>query len=157
MLDSCRTRKACHSSCPRFAIYRPFSSAISHLNHEEPQSTNTYLSHRIRHLRPHSNPPTPLFRRHPLKEAAALYGGVPPIARTFSHACPTRAPSDATRVHSVLNTFFQTPVSGEENRRHIPERIASSCCFGVFLLSFNCTAAERAQNKCPVQYLLTVA
>jgi RNA exonuclease 1 len=62
------------------------------------------------------------------EEAAALYGGIPFIARTFSHACPTRAPGDANRMHSVLNTFFQTPVSGEEKKRRLLERVA-----GLFL------------------------
>ncbi|KAN0141735.1 hypothetical protein V8E53_000197 [Lactarius tabidus] len=61
------------------------------------------------------------------EEAAALYGGVPIITRTFSHACPTRAPGD-------------TPVSGEEKKRRIQERVS----------------AERTQKKSPTQYLLTV-
>ncbi|KAH9055829.1 hypothetical protein EDB83DRAFT_2293073 [Lactarius deliciosus] len=73
------------------------------------------------------------------EEAAAIYGGVPFIARTFSHACPTRAPGDTTRMHSVLNTFFQTPVSGEEKKRRLQERIS----------------AERTQKKNPAQYILT--
>ncbi|KAN0141724.1 hypothetical protein V8E53_000186 [Lactarius tabidus] len=74
------------------------------------------------------------------EEAVALYGGVPFITRTFSHACPTRAPGDATRMHSVLNIFFQTPVSGEEKKRRIQERVS----------------AELTQKKSPTQYLLTV-
>ncbi|KAF8462662.1 hypothetical protein DFH94DRAFT_831793 [Russula ochroleuca] len=74
------------------------------------------------------------------EEAAALYGGIPFITRTFSHACPTRAPGDANRLHSVLNTFFQTPVSGEEKRRRLRERVA----------------VERSAKKDPTQYLLTV-
>ena len=69
------------------------------------------------------------------EEAAALYGGIPFITRTFSHACPTRAPGDGNRMHSVLNTFFQTPVSGEEKKRRLQERVAglfhspNSFCF----------------------------
>ncbi|KAI0270407.1 ribonuclease H-like protein [Gloeopeniophorella convolvens] len=74
------------------------------------------------------------------EEAAAEYGGVPFVSRTFSHACPTRAPGDSTRMHSVLNTFFQTPVSGEEKKRRIQERVA----------------AERVANKDPAQYVLTL-
>ena len=61
------------------------------------------------------------------EEAAALYGGVPFIPLMFLHLCPTCAPGDATRMHSDFNTVFQTPVSGEEKRRRILERIASSC------------------------------
>ncbi|KAI0249691.1 hypothetical protein BJV78DRAFT_1283805 [Lactifluus subvellereus] len=43
-------------------------------------------------------------------------------------------------MHSVLNTFFQEPVSGEEKERCLQERIA----------------AERVENKDRTQYLLTV-
>lgn len=53
----------------------------------------------------------------------------PFIASTFSHACPTRAPGDQTRMYSVLGTFFQGPVSGEEKKRRIEARIA---CMRVF-------------------------
>ncbi|KAH9965648.1 hypothetical protein BJV74DRAFT_869879 [Russula compacta] len=74
------------------------------------------------------------------EEAAALYSGIPFIVRTFSHACPTRAPGDTNRMHSVLNTFFQAPVSGEEKKRRLQERIA----------------AERTAKKDPTQYLLTI-
>ncbi|KAI9445645.1 hypothetical protein BJY52DRAFT_1206691 [Lactarius psammicola] len=62
------------------------------------------------------------------EEAAALYGGVPFIARMFSHACPTRVPGDTTRIYS-------TPVSGEEKKRRIQERIS---------------------EKEPAQYFLTI-
>lgn len=44
---------------------------------------------------------------------------LPFIARTFSHACPTRAPGEALRMHSVLSAFFQGPVSSEERKRRI--------------------------------------
>ncbi|KAI0043270.1 ribonuclease H [Auriscalpium vulgare] len=74
------------------------------------------------------------------EEAAAQLGGVPFIARTFSHACPTRAPGESTRMHSVLSTFFHGPVSGEEKKRRVTERIAS----------------ERTVQKDPVHYVLSV-
>jgi RNA exonuclease 1 len=93
------------------------------------------------------------------EEAAALYGGIPFIARTFSHACPTRAPGDANRMHSVLNTFFQAPVSGEEKKRRLQERIAgSSSTFNFFfsLVDITHVIAERVGKKDPAQYLLTV-
>jgi len=57
------------------------------------------------------------------EEAAALYGGIPFITH-FSHAYPTCAPGDTNGIHSVLNTFFQAPVSGEEKKRRLRERIA---------------------------------
>jgi RNA exonuclease 1 len=91
------------------------------------------------------------------EEAAALYGGVPFITRTFSHACPTRAPGDANRMHSVLNTFFQAPVNGEEKKRRLQERIAGPHpLFNFLLVDDHHTTAERAGNKDPAQYLLTV-
>ncbi|KAI6021580.1 hypothetical protein BKA83DRAFT_4284172 [Pisolithus microcarpus] len=65
---------------------------------------------------------------------------IPFIASTFSHACPTRAPGDHTRMYSVLGAFFQGPVSGEEKRKRIEARLAS----------------ERAAGKDPSQYVLTL-
>ncbi|KAA1467017.1 hypothetical protein DENSPDRAFT_767734 [Dentipellis sp. KUC8613] len=68
------------------------------------------------------------------------YGGVPFVAKTFSHACPTKAPGDATRMHSVLSAFFHGPVSGEEKKKRVLQRIAT----------------ERQLDKNPMQYLLNV-
>lgn len=65
--------------------------------------------------------------------------GIPFLARTFSHACPTRAPGDQTRMHSVLNSFFQGPITGEEKKKRLIERVTS----------------ERAWEKTPMRYLLT--
>ncbi|KAF8444970.1 hypothetical protein L210DRAFT_3394720 [Boletus edulis BED1] len=65
---------------------------------------------------------------------------LPFIASTFSHACPTRAPGDQTRMYSVLGNFFQGPVSSEEKKRRIEARRAS----------------ERAFDKDPSLYLLTL-
>ncbi|KAK0217668.1 ribonuclease H [Armillaria nabsnona] len=64
---------------------------------------------------------------------------VPFIASTFSHACPTRAPGDQTRMHSVLNTFFTAPISATEKKKR-EERKENS---------------ERLQSNDPAQYLLT--
>ncbi|KAF8149431.1 hypothetical protein B0H34DRAFT_733720 [Crassisporium funariophilum] len=50
---------------------------------------------------------------------------IPFIASTFSHACPTRAPGDQTRMHSVLSSFFTGPVSGEEKKRRLTQRVQS--------------------------------
>ena len=61
-------------------------------------------------------------------------------------------------MHSVLNTFFQAPVSGEEKKRRLQERIAGSYPITLFLalrLTFS-TTTERAGKKQPSQYLLTV-
>lgn len=56
---------------------------------------------------------------------------LPFIASTFSHACPTRAPGDQTRMYSVLGSFFQGPVSGEEKKKRIEARIA---CMRLYFL-----------------------
>ncbi len=69
----------------------------------------------------------------PCSEAAVLYSGVPFTTRTFSHACPTGASGDADQMHSVLNTFFQAPVSGEEKKRRLRERIASLYLFSQLI------------------------
>lgn len=61
---------------------------------------------------------------HEREEEAAACGGVPFICRTFSHALPTKAPGEATKMHSVLSSFFQGPVSGEEKRKRVIARIA---------------------------------
>ncbi|KAI0632619.1 hypothetical protein C8Q77DRAFT_1118626 [Trametes polyzona] len=87
-----------------------------------------------------SNPNVPLAVPLPpaqLPEDASP--GVPFISSTFTYACPTRAPGDQTRMHSVLNSFFQGPVTGEEKKRRLTERLTS----------------ERAQEKSPMRYLLT--
>ncbi|KAH9009929.1 hypothetical protein EDB83DRAFT_447129 [Lactarius deliciosus] len=55
--------------------------------------------------------PSVLFRS---EAAAALYGGVLFISRTFSQRCATHAPGDATCMQSLLDTFFQASVSGKE-------------------------------------------
>ncbi|KAJ8502161.1 hypothetical protein ONZ51_g150 [Trametes cubensis] len=78
----------------------------------------------------------PLPPAMPSEDAAP---GVHFISSTFTNACPTRAPGDQTRMHSVLNAFFQGPVTGEEKKRRLTERLTS----------------ERAQEKSPLRYLLT--
>ncbi|KLO10132.1 hypothetical protein SCHPADRAFT_916486 [Schizopora paradoxa] len=42
---------------------------------------------------------------------------LPFISKTFSHAVPTRAPGDATRLFSVLGSYFDVPLSREERAR----------------------------------------
>ncbi|KAF8971279.1 hypothetical protein BDZ97DRAFT_1914265 [Flammula alnicola] len=63
----------------------------------------------------------PLLSPSDLDSAA----NIPFIASTFSHACPTRAPGDQTRMHSVLSSFFTGPVSGEEKKRRLTQRVQS--------------------------------
>ncbi|KAI0742256.1 hypothetical protein C8Q80DRAFT_1109102 [Daedaleopsis nitida] len=86
-----------------------------------------------------ANPHLPL--EVPLPQTGAENAtGVPFIQCTFTYACPTRAPGDQSRMHSVLNAFFQGPVTGEEKKRRLTERLTS----------------ERLQDKTPVRYLLSL-
>jgi RNA exonuclease 1 len=66
-----------------------------------------------------ANPNVPLSI--PLPDVSST--DIPFIASTFSHACPTRAPGEPTRMHSVLSAFFHGPVSGEEKRKRIQQRL----------------------------------
>lgn len=87
-----------------------------------------------------SNPNLPLsIPLPPLPTEGQTINSVPFIAATFSHACPTRAPGDQTRMHSVLSTFFQGPISGEEKKRRMTQRLQ----------------AEILKDS-PAQYLLTL-
>ncbi|KAF9559202.1 hypothetical protein CPC08DRAFT_743127 [Agrocybe pediades] len=77
-----------------------------------------------------SNPNLPIsIPLLPLPSLSDTTGTKPPsipfIASTFSHACPTRAPGDQTRMHSVLSSFFTGPVSGEEKKRRLTQRVQS--------------------------------
>ncbi|TFL03120.1 ribonuclease H-like domain-containing protein [Pterulicium gracile] len=63
---------------------------------------------------------------------------LPFIPSRFSHACPTRAPGEQTRMHSILSTFFSGPVTGEEKKKRLAERLAS----------------ERSMQNDPSRYLL---
>ena len=67
-----------------------------------------------------ANPNLPLQVPLPQADAAGA-SGVPFIQSTFTYACPTRAPGDQFRMHSVLNAFFQGPVSGEEKKRRLTD------------------------------------
>ncbi|KAI1782813.1 ribonuclease H-like protein [Ganoderma leucocontextum] len=93
---------------------------------ENPHSINKVVALLIPGLTPDilSLPPLPTSATQILTSS-----GVPFINATFTYACPTRAPGDQTRLHSVLNTFFEGP-----------ERLIS----------------ERAQEKSPMRYLLTL-
>jgi RNA exonuclease 1 len=56
---------------------------------------------------------------------------VPFIATTFSHACPTRAPGDQNRMHSVMSSFFTGPVSTEEKKRRNSLRKECECIVSI--------------------------
>ena len=85
------------------------------------------LDQRVRWTRREEDAKEAKFGTHPLPPSVCMIKKFPsrphseeavvnyPFMQTpfLSHACLTRVPGDAIRVLSVLNTFFQTPVSDE--------------------------------------------
>ncbi|KAF7981919.1 hypothetical protein HWV62_31529 [Athelia sp. TMB] len=76
---------------------------------------------------------------------------LPWVAQTFSHAVPTRAPGEPSRMHSVLSAFFHGPVSGEEKRKRADKRAIDGKAKGVrdpstYLL----TVEQMVENDYPV-------
>lgn len=76
-----------------------------------------------------SNPNVPLSIPLPPESNTPI----PFIATTYSHACPTRAPGDQTRMYSVLSEFFQCQVTGEEKAKRQAMR-ASTCDICMILV-----------------------
>ncbi|KAF8143342.1 ribonuclease H [Mycena galopus ATCC 62051] len=83
-----------------------------------------------------SNPNIPIAIPLPTPESSSA---LPFIASTFSHACPTRAPGDLTRMHSILTAFFQGPITAAELKKRVTTQ-----------------NSERTREKDPAQYLLTL-
>ncbi|TFK22234.1 ribonuclease H [Coprinopsis marcescibilis] len=86
-----------------------------------------------------TNPNIPLSIPLLSSSSSAYASAIPFIAKTFSHACPTRAPGDANRMHSVMSTFFSSTVTAEERKRRMNQKIK----------------AERPKDD-PSQYLLSL-
>ncbi|KAJ2920031.1 hypothetical protein MD484_g489, partial [Candolleomyces efflorescens] len=86
-----------------------------------------------------SNPNLPLSIPLHSPATTGTAAAIPFVATTFSHACPTRAPGDQYRMHSVLSTFFSCPISSEEKRRRVNQRLKSD-----------------KSKADPTQYLLTL-
>lgn len=90
---------------------------------------------------PKGNPNLPLLIPAPDPKSKSQ---VPFVASTFMHACPTKAPGEATKMHSILSSFFMGPVSGEEKKKRILERI--NCPFWPLQLH-----ASRYSSAFPIQ------
>ncbi|KAJ6507395.1 ribonuclease H [Mycena vitilis] len=84
-----------------------------------------------------SNPNIPISIPLP---APGSSSSLPFIASTFSHACPTRAPGEQTRMHSILTAFFQGPITAAELKKRVTTQSNS----------------QRTREKDPAQYLLTL-
>ncbi|KAL1750700.1 hypothetical protein FB107DRAFT_223404 [Schizophyllum commune] len=76
--------------------------------------------------------------------------GLPFVSSTFSHAVPTRAPGDANRMHSVLSTFFNGPVSEQERRQRMAARAASEASTANDPSRYLITLEQMIENDYPV-------
>jgi RNA exonuclease 1 len=85
-----------------------------------------------------------------------------PFLSRFMHACPTRAPGDRNRMHSVMSAFVSVPVSGEEKKRRMEERIRRACYFhfhsGIFIgrTLMNNSTEEQTTKGDPSMYTLSL-
>ncbi|KAJ1304455.1 hypothetical protein OPQ81_005602 [Rhizoctonia solani] len=64
----------------------------------------------------------PISSAYPITIGATEKSKIPTINNCYSHACPTRATGEATKMHSVLTTLLQSPVSSEQRRKRLLER-----------------------------------
>jgi hypothetical protein len=64
----------------------------------------------------------PVSSAYPIAIGGGETSKIPAINSCYSHACPTRATGEPTKMHSVLTTLLQSPVSGEQKRKRLLER-----------------------------------
>lgn len=64
----------------------------------------------------------PVGSAYPIALGSGTPSKIPAINACYSHACPTRATGELTKMHSVLTTLLQSPVSGEQKRKRLLER-----------------------------------
>ena len=67
--------------------------------------------------------------------AMPLSSSLPFVSHTFSHACPTLAPGDQTRMYSMHSTFFSGPMSSSEKKKLQEKREA---CTNIYYPSSRC-------------------
>jgi RNA exonuclease 1 len=71
----------------------------------------------------------PVGSAYPMSIATGNLSKIPAINACYSHTCPTRATGEPTKMHSVLTTLLQSPVSAEQKRKRLLERQQQSQCF----------------------------
>ncbi|KAG8689418.1 hypothetical protein FRC09_012430, partial [Ceratobasidium sp. 395] len=64
----------------------------------------------------------PIGSAYPISLSTGTLSKLPAINACYSHACPTRATGEPTKMHSVLATVLQSPISSEQKRKRILER-----------------------------------
>lgn len=103
----------------------------------------------VPHLQPKPNTSNPLLHVPPFSQTSAPSCKVSFLS-TFLHAVPTKAPGEAQRMHSVLHGFFMGPVSGEEKKRRILDRIKGEREAAQDVESFLLTPQQLLENEYPV-------
>ncbi|KAH7339501.1 hypothetical protein B0J17DRAFT_767226 [Rhizoctonia solani] len=64
----------------------------------------------------------PISSAYPITIGTTETSKIPAINSCYSHACPTRATGEPTKMHSVLTTLLQSPISSEQRRKRLLER-----------------------------------
>ncbi|KAG9102215.1 hypothetical protein FS749_011644 [Ceratobasidium sp. UAMH 11750] len=64
----------------------------------------------------------PVGSAYPISVSTGGLSKIPAINACYSHACPTRATGEPTKMHSVLATVLQSPISSEQKRKRLLER-----------------------------------
>ncbi|CAE6517816.1 unnamed protein product [Rhizoctonia solani] len=64
----------------------------------------------------------PISSAYPVTIGTTETSKIPAINNCYSHACPTRATGEPTKMHSVLTTLLQSPLSSEQKRKRLLER-----------------------------------
>ncbi|KAG9102486.1 hypothetical protein FRC06_001962 [Ceratobasidium sp. 370] len=65
---------------------------------------------------------SPIGSAYPISISTGGLSKIPAINACYSHACPTRATGESTKMHSVLATVLQCPISSEQKRKRLLER-----------------------------------
>ncbi|PVF98588.1 hypothetical protein CPB86DRAFT_774753 [Serendipita vermifera] len=73
-----------------------------------------------------------------------------PFLSMFLHAVPTKAPGDSYRMHSVLHGFFMGPITGEERKRRMTERIKNEKAAPPPISSYILTPEQMLENEYPL-------
>ncbi|KAG8822435.1 hypothetical protein FRC19_006014 [Serendipita sp. 401] len=101
-------------------------------------------------LRPQPNTSNPLLHIPALSTNPVLHPPKIPFLSTFLHAVPTKAPGDAQKMHSVLQGFFMGPVTGEEKKRRILDRIQGEKESSLSVESLLLTQEQLIENEYPL-------
>ncbi|KAH9015862.1 hypothetical protein EDB85DRAFT_787299 [Lactarius pseudohatsudake] len=128
-----------------------------------PTSALSHEGHQSTHTHPASTRPTAAYLPDllpsvdPRSEAAAVYGGVLFISCTFSQRCAARTPGYITRMHTVLDRFFQTRMWRGEKETHtymseFLVRVSALFISPIIYLYYSGSHAEQGLRVVPLNY-----